>query len=228
MSSPTTPTRIDPSDHLADLAIRVPGATRIFHQHRLDFCCGGQRSLAEACAAKGLDVQAVLAELNQAAARPAEGEDWTQRPLPALIDHILGRFHEPLRTQVPELERMAARVEAVHADKPDCPRGLAAHLAAVREALELHMQKEEQVLFPMIARGHGAHAAAPVSVMEREHDEHAESLRRTRELTGDMVPPPHACTTWRALYAGLEALERELMEHIHLENNVLFPRALGR
>jgi regulator of cell morphogenesis and NO signaling len=225
MSSATT--HIDPSEHLADIAIRVPGATRIFHQHRLDFCCGGRRSLSEACAAKGLDVDAVLAELQRDSTRPAD-TDWTQRPLAELTEHIVGRFHVPLRAQLPELERMAARVEVVHPDKPGCPLGLAKHLASVREELELHMQKEEQILFPMIASGRGAGAAGPVSVMEREHDEHAVSLQRIRELTGDMVPLPHACTTWRALYVGLEALERELMEHIHLENNVLFPRALGR
>lgn len=226
MSNATTH-EIDPSEHLADLAIRIPGATRVFHQHRLDFCCGGRRSLAEACAAKGLDIDALVAELTAGSARPAD-VDWTRRPLAELVDHIVTRFHQTLRAQMPELERMAARVEVVHPEKPGCPLGLAAHLAHVREELELHMQKEEQVLFPMIASGRGAGAAAPVSVMEREHDEHALALRRIRELTGDMVPPPHACTTWRALYLGLDTLERELMEHIHLENNVLFPRALGR
>ena len=107
------------------------------------------------------------------------------------------------------------------------PAGLAMHLAAVMEALELHMQKEEQVLFPLIRGGRGAMAGGPVSIMEREHDEHAVALRRTRELTGDLQSPAAACTTWRALYLRLAALERDLMEHIHLENNVLFPRALG-
>jgi regulator of cell morphogenesis and NO signaling len=225
--SNTTTHEIDPSEHLADLATRIPGASRIFHQHRLDFCCGGRRSLTEACQAKGLDPTTVLAELARESKRPAD-VDWSQRPLAELVDHVLTRFHQPLRAQLPELERMAARVESVHPDKPGCPLGLAAHLASAREELDQHMQKEEQVLFPMIASGRGAVAAGPISVMEHEHDGHAAALLRIRELTGDNQPPPHACTTWRALYVGLDALERELMEHIHLENNVLFPRALGR
>ena len=218
---------IDPSEHLADLAIRLPGASRVFHRHRLDFCCGGRRSLAEACEAKGLDLAAVRGELARETASP-EQADLTQAPLGALVDHIVSHFHEPLHTELPELERMARKVEAVHGDKPGCPLGLGNHLAAVTQSLEQHMAKEEQVLFPMIRGGQGAGAAGPVLVMEREHDEHAIDLARIRELTGDNVPPPHACTTWRALYLRLDALERDLMDHIHLENNILFPRALGR
>ena len=88
------------------------------------------------------------------------------------------------------------------------------------------MQKEEQVLFPMILSGRGAMAAMPVSVMEEEHRDHGKNLERTRALTNDFIAPESACNTWRALYLGLAELERDLMEHIHLENNVLFPRAL--
>jgi len=216
---------IHPTETLADLAIRLPGASRVFHRHRLDFCCGGRRSLAEACAARGIDPARLVEELGREVAEPAE-VDWALRSLPDLIDHILVRFHESLRAELPELVRMARRVEEVHPEKPERPLGLAAHLVSVRAELELHMLKEEQVLFPMIRAGRGAQTAGPVSVMEREHDEHAVALRRIRQLTGDLVPPPHACTTWRALYLRLDALERELMEHIHLENNVLFPRAL--
>ena len=99
-------------------------------------------------------------------------------------------------------------------------------LATMREAVLEHLDKEEQVLFPMILRGHGRLAVGPVHVMEIEHDEHGRNLQELRRLTGDMQPPAHACPTWRALYLGLQQLERELMEHIHLENNVLFRRAL--
>lgn len=221
----TTTHEIDPTQTLADLATRLAGASRVFHRHRLDFCCGGQRSLADACAARGLNPDALVAELAAETVQGSES-DWARRPLRELVDHIVARFHEPLRAELPELVRMARRVEVVHPEKPGCPLGLGDHLARVQEELELHMQKEEQVLFPIIRSGRGAHAGGPVSVMEREHDEHAVALRRIRELTGDMQPPPHACTTWRALYLRLDALERDLMEHIHLENNVLFPRAL--
>jgi regulator of cell morphogenesis and NO signaling len=221
----TTTHDIDPTQTLADLAIRLAGASRVFHRHRLDFCCGGQRSLADACAARSLDPQTIVDELARETAVPTAA-DWSRRPLAELVDHIVARYHEPLRAELPELVRMARRVESVHSEKPGCPLGLGDHLASVEEELDLHMQKEEQVLFPMIRAGRGALVGGPVSVMEQEHDEHARALRRTRELTGDIQAPPHACTTWRALYLRLDALERELMEHIHLENNVLFPRAL--
>jgi regulator of cell morphogenesis and NO signaling len=96
----------------------------------------------------------------------------------------------------------------------------------MRDELESHMQKEEHVLFPLILAGRGALAAAPIRVMEREHEDHGRNLERLRELAHDFAPPLDACGTWRALYLGLEELEREIMEHIHLENHVLFPRAL--
>lgn len=219
--------QLDSTATLASLATRLPGASRVFHRHRLDFCCGGQRSLEAACLAKGLDPLALLAELEREEARPEDG-DWSRAPLSDLVDEILVRYHDPLRTELPELFAMARKVEAVHAEKAGCPRGLAAHLAQVIQDVELHLEKEEQVLFPLITGGRGAHASVPVSVLEREHDEHAADLRKTRELTGDLIPPAEACTTWRALYLRLAQLERDLMDHIHLENNVLFPRALGR
>ncbi|MEW6271874.1 MAG: hemerythrin domain-containing protein [Thermodesulfobacteriota bacterium] len=115
----------------------------------------------------------------------------------------------------------------MHGAKPSCPRGLAAHLATMSEEVEGHLAKEEQVLFPLIVAGVGERARMPMHVMMLEHEDHGESLRRTRELTANLVPPPEACTSWRALYLGLEQLEAELFEHIHLENNVLFPRVLN-
>tara|TARA_R110002072_G_scaffold126266_1_gene263060 strand:- start:1702 stop:2373 length:672 start_codon:yes stop_codon:yes gene_type:complete len=219
--------QLDPHATLASLAIRIPAASRVFHRHRLDFCCGGQRSLESACIAKSLDPLAVLAELEAESSQP-DDRDWSAAPLEDLVDEILVRFHEPLRAELPELLAMAKKVEAVHAAKRDCPKGLAAHLTQILQNVELHLQKEEQILFPMIVGGKGAQAGGPVTVMEREHDEHGADLRQIRTLTTDLVPPAEACTTWRALYLRLAQFERDLMDHIHLENNVLFPRALGR
>lgn len=216
------------TQHLADLAIRIPGASRVFHRHRLDFCCGGRRSLREACGAAGLDVEALLGELAAEERGAPAHADWDARPLEALIDHIVLHYHAALRLELPALRAMAQKVERVHAEKPQVPRGLAAHLAAMQQDVEEHLAKEEQVLFPLLRAGVSAGAAAPISVLEHEHDEHGEALRITRALTDDLQPPPHACTTWRALYLRLAELERDLMDHIHLENNVLFPRALGR
>lgn len=207
---------------LAELATELPAATRVFHRHRLDYCCGGRRSLADACAERGLDAAALLAEILAApAASRASPADLSPVELAA---HVIARYHAPLREDLPRLVAMAEKVERVHAEKPGCPRGLAAHLAEWTRSVLDHLEKEEKVLFPSLGSPDRAVAAA----LTREHDDHAAALARTRALTGDLVPPPHACTTWRALYAGLEDLERELMEHVHLENHVLFPRVLGR
>lgn len=216
-----------PSSTLADIATTHPGAAGVFYRHGLDFCCGGRRSLAEACSARGLDAAAVLDEVaREAAANPA-GTRWDVEPLPALITFIVETYHRRLREALPDLVRMAKKVELRHADKAACPRGLADHLAAMHGSVLEHLAKEEQVLFPMILAGQGRLAVGPVHVMEVEHDEHARDLRTMRQLTGDMEAPQEACPTWRALYLGLQQLERELMEHIHLENNVLFSRALA-
>jgi len=213
------------SSTLADLATTYPAATRVLHGYGLDFCCGGQRSVGEACAEKGLRVDKVLAEV-ESAAGPQAGSRWDERPLGELADFIESYYHARLREQLPELVRLATRVEERHADKASCPRGLAAHLHAIHENVLDHLAKEEQILFPLIRAGRGPLAGAPIHVMELEHEDHAENLKRTRTLTADLTTPEEACTTWRALYLGLLELERELMEHIHLENNVLFRRAL--
>jgi regulator of cell morphogenesis and NO signaling len=122
---------------------------------------------------------------------------------------------------------LARQVEDGHREEPSCPHGLNAHLAAVYSTVVDHLAKEERVLFPMILEGHGARTGGPVRVMELEHDEHTRNLVRIRELTHNLIPPDHACDTWRELYKRLAVFEAELIEHIHLENEVLFPRALN-
>jgi regulator of cell morphogenesis and NO signaling len=216
---------------LGQLARRIPGATRVFHEFDLDFCCGGRHTLREAAQSKGLDgqtVNAITARLDALAGERAPGaDDWADAAAPALIDHILTRYHARHREQLPELARLARRVETVHADSPDCPHGLADHLESMYQALESHMQKEEQVLFPMLLRGMGAMAGGPISVMRMEHDDHGEALQRLADLTNNITLPRAACNTWRALYLGLRALREDLMEHIHLENNILFEQAVS-
>lgn len=224
---------LNPSPNLADrrlseLAATRAGASRVFARHRLDFCCHGNVTIAEACAKAGVDADALIAELQAEERVATDFRSWTTEPLGHVIDHVLARFHEPLREELPRLVRMASRVEAVHGHRDDAPVGLAAHLTDMTTELELHMQKEERVLFPLVKDGHGGAALGPIRMMEQEHEDLADQLARTRELTGDMDPPEDACGTWRALYAGLAELELDLMEHVHLENAVLFPRALGR
>ena len=211
---------------LADLAITRPGATRVFLKHGLDFCCGGRRPLEEACAEKGLDPGALLAEIEREDAKGGDLARWAGRPLAELIDFIVSHYHARHRADLPEVISLAEKVEQVHADKPTCPRGLAALLRTVHAAVLDHLAKEEQILFPLIRAGHGSRAGGPIHVMEQEHEDHGKNLARIRELTADLSAPPEACASWGALYLRLGQFADELMEHIHLENNVLFPRAL--
>ena len=211
---------------LAELATTRAYASRVFYRHQLDFCCQGRRALGTAARERGLDVEALIRELEREEALSSAAPGYAERPLPELIEHILTRYHAAHREELRRLHAHAQKVEAVHAAKPDAPRGLAAHLAAMTEALLDHMDKEESVLFPLILEGRGRLASMPVQVLEHEHQDHGRALQQLRALAHDFVAPPEACGTWRALYLGLAALERDLMEHIHLENNVLFPRAL--
>ncbi|CAB5512915.1 iron-sulfur cluster repair protein YtfE [Achromobacter anxifer] len=212
---------------LGQLARSIPGATQVFHEYQLDFCCGGKKSLAEAAAQRSLDAAQIEARLAELARNPSQETDWGQASTAELVDHILARYHEVHRQQLPELIRLALKVEQVHADSPDCPTGLAEHLRGMQQELESHMQKEEQVLFPMLARGHGAMAGMPIMVMRAEHDDHGVALERLLALTNGITLPRAACNTWRALYLGLRAFKEDLMAHIHLENNILFENAAG-
>lgn len=214
------PAALDPSKAIGQIAVQLPGATAVFRRLKLDFCCGGQVSLRQATAEKGLDLQAVVQELS-ALQRP---DTLPESGTPAqLIGHIVSRYHDVHRQQLPELIRMARRVEAVHRGNPDVPAGLADVLEEMEQELLSHMHKEEAILFPMLARGGNPFAAHPIGVMRSEHDEHGQTLEHIARLTTDMNPPPGACNTWRALYAGLAQLADDLVNHIHLENNVLFP-----
>jgi regulator of cell morphogenesis and NO signaling len=211
---------------LADLAATHAGASRVFYRHDLDFCCHGRVSLAEACAKRALVVEDLVRELEAETARASDFRRWDEQPIPELVAHVLERFHAAHRAELPRLLEMALKVEQVHAQKASCPKGLAAHLEHVAEELESHMQKEEQVLFPLILSGRGRMACVPIQVMEEEHVDHGRNLDRLRELAHGFTPPQDACGTWRALYLGLAELDEAVRQHIHLENNVLFPRAL--
>lgn len=209
---------------LGQLARHIPGATRVFHEYQLDFCCGGRQTLAEAAQARGVDGQVVAARLHVLGVEAGAPDPAQARPA-ELIDYILTRFHERHRQQLPELVRLARKVEHVHGTRPECPVGLADHLGVMQQELESHMQKEEQVLFLLLAQGRRAPVDGPVTVMRLEHDQHGAALQRLADLTDNLTPPRGACTTWRALYLGLATFREDLMEHIHLENNVLFEDA---
>ena len=220
-----TPRDVQAQQSIGAIAVQIPGATAIFRKLKLDFCCGGQQPLAQACADKGLDTEQVLQTLN------ALQHTATLPPTPTaseLIDHILQRYHEVHRQQLPELIRMARRVEAVHRDHPQVPHGLADHLETMEQELLEHMAKEEQILFPLLKQGGHPMVVHPIGMMRHEHVSHGAQLERLAELTTQHQPPVGACNTWQALYAGTARLTEDLIEHIHTENNLLFPAFEGQ
>lgn len=219
----TTCTEATPSlaeTAIGQIAVQLPGATAIFRRLKLDFCCGGQASLREAAGARGVDLAGLEAELAGLQHRDTRPEGPGTE---ALIDHILTRYHAVHREQLPELIRMARRVEAVHRDHPGVPAGLADLLEEAHGELISHMEKEEQVLFPILRSGGHPMVAHPIGTMRHEHESHGQMLARMMALTEDATPPAQACNTWRALYAGLAQLADDLIQHIHTENNILFP-----
>jgi len=206
---------------LRDIAATLPGATAVFRANRLDFCCGGATTLAAAAAERGLELSRLEAEL--AALDPGAPPEAPTEPT-ALIAHILKRYHEVHRRELPELIRLARRVEAAHKDHPERPVGLVAALEKAAGALDLHMMKEERVLFPMMEDGGHPMINHPIAQMRFEHDEHGERLSTLEEITHGTTLPADACPTWRALYAGVRKLIEDVHQHVHLENNLLFPR----
>lgn len=212
---------------VAELAALSPAAIRVFEDHGIDFCCGGGKPLAVACLEKEVDPAALLTELETALrAAPPAGSNWRTAPLPELIDHILERHHAYLRAEFPRLRKRMAAVRAAHGERDGARlEELDGVLASLQLELEMHMHKEEFILFPAIRRGE-PWIRQPIAVMEMEHESAGEALASLRRITAGYQPPEHACATYRALYAGLEELEKDLHVHIHLENNILFPRAM--
>ena len=178
---------------LGELALTIPRASALFRKYDMDYCCGGKQTLERAAARKELDVAAIEAELARLAEEPVE-KDWRTAPYAEIIDHIITRYHDRHREQLPELILQASKVERVHADKPNVPNGLAKYLTMLHQELSSHMMKEEQILFPMIKQGMGTQAAGPISVMESEHDEAGELLEVIKHITHNVTPPPEACS----------------------------------
>jgi regulator of cell morphogenesis and NO signaling len=207
---------------IGEIAVQLPGAIAIFRKHKLDYCFNGAISLAAAVERRGTDLANIERQLAALIPQPTETPDDPK----AIIDHIVSRYHDTHRRELPELIQLARRVEKVHADHPECPNGLAEFLTEMDEALGMHMQKEEAILFPMIRAGHPM-VSAPIAAMQAEHVGHGEVLEALAVLTYDMLPPEGACGSWRALYNGVRKLSDDLIDHIHIENNILFPPFTG-
>lgn len=224
-----------------DIALENPGSIRVFEAFGIDYCCGGKKPLAEACAVKNVALNEVMEALERAGLTPTERpEDWTSKPLGALAGHIVNVHHAYVRKELPRLEELAAKVVRRHGDtQPQLP-AIQSKIAQLAEELLQHCGKEELVLFPYITKleraiGEGTSkpqgcfgsVANPIAMMTQEHDAAGTLIAEMRELSGGFVPPIGACPTYHAFYNGLREFEQDLHQHIHLENNILFPRAIA-
>jgi regulator of cell morphogenesis and NO signaling len=226
---------------LADVAAISLDAVRSLERHGLDYCCGGKQPFDEACLAKGLSPESVIQEIERAQRAGAPERNWQTAPLGELAKHIVATHHEYLKLELPALGNRLDKVLAVHgARDPETLSRMAEVFVALRAEMEMHMHKEETILFPFIEKYGFAESqgspmppvpfgsiANPIAMMEREHVSAGGALVEIRALTYDYQLPPYACSTVRALYEGLEALEADLHVHIHLENNILFPRVIA-
>jgi regulator of cell morphogenesis and NO signaling len=212
------------------------GRARIFERLGIDGCRDGRKPLDRVCQEKGLDLNEVLQALEtcDAGASTDDRDDWAGVPMGELADHIVTTHHDYLRRELPRLARHVERVARVHGKRHPELREVHEVFTALKEDLELHILKEEKVLFPMIGRLESAPELPrfaccsinhPIHVMEHEHDAAGAALEWLRELTGGYTPPDDACNTYRVMLAGLADLEANLNRHIHSENHHLFPRA---
>lgn len=227
--SRTTETAADPT--LGDLVSSNLAAARVLERHQLDYCCGGAQRLSEACAAAGIEPADVLAELDDLGRQPAP--EWATLGPTELIDHLEATHHRYLHAELPRLSALADKVVGVHGGRHGELLEIQNVYERLRAELEPHLMKEEQVLFPMVRELEEAteqpefHCGTldnPIRVMQYEHEQAGELLARLRDLTGDFTPPEDSCGSYQALYAGLAELEADTHQHIHKENNVLFPK----
>lgn len=231
-------TPLNAQSTVGDLVKDRPARSRLFEQLKIDYCCGGKLSLAEACGTRGLDVDDVLREIRQSdvsdSAEPTM-VDACAMGLGELAGHIVDTHHAYLRQELPRLDLLTRKVVAVHGESEPRLRRIRDIFVEFEMELSDHMWKEEQILFPMIRQieiaqtapdFHCGLLANPIGQMESEHESAGDALHQFRVLSDDYTPPDWACNSFRALYEALRELEQDMHQHIHKENNVLFPRAL--
>jgi len=233
---------LTPMKTVGEIAAETPSTTREFEKLGIDYCCGGSRTLGEACASANIPVHEALARLEKslASTQPGGVQDWQNQLLADLIAHITSTHHVFVREESPRIEALAAKVVGVHGKNHPELLQVQAIFAALSEELRVHLMKEEQVLFPHVYRmeesslaGEAAPPAVfgtvlnPVRMMMQEHDGAGEALRSLRSVTHEYTLPADACISFRTLYQALQAFEADLHQHIHLENNILFPHAIA-
>lgn len=228
---------ITPETTVAEIAITTPETIRVFQRHHIDFCCGGKIPLDTACKTRGLDVERVLTDLEAVLAPPAAEPDWATVSAKALIEHIQCQYHEPLRVELPRLTTMLGKVIGCRGRQlSETLVPVQQTFARLQDELLDHMAREDRELFPFIialeandqqlAADAEERMKAPIATMEAEHEDAGAALAFIRETTANFTPPEWACPTFRGLYHGLAQFEAAMHLHVHLENNILFPRAL--
>lgn len=225
---------------VGNLVRRRLSRANVFERYGIDYCCRGKVPLEQACARAGVSLEEVCCAIDVSDSAPPEPDenDWSAKPLSLLIEHIVERHHVYLRQCLPQLQSMIERVVAAHAGRHPELQRVRIVFESLQSELTAHMMKEERVLFPIAIELEQAAATQalapqfhcgsvnnPIAVMEQEHENAGDALRKLRRLTHDFQPPQDACDTYRALLAGLKELEADLHRHIHKENNILFPRA---
>lgn len=214
-----------------------PALSRLFEQANIDYCCGGKKTLAEVCQQRGLDPIVFLTQLEDCAASEiTPAVNVAELSLTELADHIERIHHAYLHAELPRLEALVTKVAAVHGDKEPRLAQIKAIFLALSAELKTHLMKEEQILFPRIRQLEGSDersgvqygmVASPIQCMEFEHEEAGVALAQLRQLTDNFTPPDWACNTYRVLLDALATFEQDMHQHIHKENNVLFPRAIA-
>jgi regulator of cell morphogenesis and NO signaling len=234
---------LDATRTVREFAAEIPHATRIFEKLGIDYCCGGSKPLEAACLQAKIPVEDVLRSLEDAgmpgATAAGETIDFQTTHLADLIEHILAVHHGYVKQEVPRLQQFLAKVVAVHCASHPELAAVQRTFAALCSELLSHMMKEEMVLFPYIkkleeAATQGTRApqapfgpiSNPVHMMELEHESAGKALEAIRTLTGSYTPPESACFSYKTLYSALKGFETDLHQHVHLENNILFPRAI--
>jgi regulator of cell morphogenesis and NO signaling len=227
---------------VAELVLENPGLIPAFETLGIDYCCGGSHSLEDACREAEVSLDQVERSVAEGRAVPAEaepGRDWASASLSELADHIVDRHHGYTRLALARLEELLVEVSAAHAERhPELGQMQRVFRGLDQELLQ-HMNKEESILFPYVAKLEEALRRRqpvapapfgtvnyPVRMMMQEHESAAAALREIRKWSSDYHLPADACTRWMLLYQGFQELEQDLHQHIHLENNILFPRAL--
>jgi regulator of cell morphogenesis and NO signaling len=227
---------------VGEIAAEMPGATREFEKLGIDYCCGGSRTLGEACTSAKVPLDDVIHRLENSNSRSQAAADkvWQNELLADLIAHIQKTHHAFVREECPRIQALAAKVVGVHGKNHPELLKVQEVFSALSQELHVHLMKEEQVLFPYVVRLEESTIAGeapppscfgtvanPIQMMMSEHDGAGEALQALRSITSNYQLPADACISYRTLYEALQGFETDLHQHIHLENNILFPRALA-